>query len=249
MAENSKIGWTDHTMNFWQGCNKVSPECNRCYIDGVLRRMGKEPFKGPMRTLHWSDPDRWQRQAANENLRFRVFTCSISDFFHPGADPWRPEAWDVIRRCSNLDWLVLTKRPELIAERLPPDWGDGYPNVWMGVTCGVRSSLPRLEIIKSIPARVHFVSAEPLLELINFTPYLDGSIHWIITGCEQAGVGKRREMNMNWVRAIDHQCRQAGIAHFFKQRYQGRKIVHDGMLDGQCRQAWPVVETGKVGTA
>lgn len=239
MAENSGIGWTDHTMNFWQGCNKVSEECRHCYIDGIMRRAGRVPFGGPIRTKDWSKPQRWDKQAQQMGKRFRVFTCSMSDFFHDGADAWRPEAWEIIRRCSNLDWLVLTKRPELIADRLPADWGNGYPNVWLGVTCGIATSLHRLEILKSIPARLRWVSAEPLLGPVDFRPFLDGSFQWIITGCEQAAVGKRREMETEWVRDIDQQCRDAGITHFFKQRYEGTHIVHDGLLDLEVRQAWP----------
>ncbi len=239
MAENTSIGWTDHTMNFWWGCHKVSPECTHCYIDGIMRRAGRVPFRGPMRTVNWGHPAKWQRQAAKTGKRLRIFTCSMSDFFHPGADQWRPEAWQVIRACPNLDWLILTKRPELIADRLPADWGKGYGNVWLGVTCGVRASLSRLSILKNIPAVVRFVSAEPLLESIDFRPYLDGSIHWIITGCEQSGVGKRRPMELDWLRDIDRQCREAGIVHFFKQRYEGSQIVFDGLLDGVVRQAWP----------
>lgn len=240
MAENSKIGWTDHTQNFWWGCNKVSPECKFCYIDGIMRRAGREPFGGPMRTKDWSKPFKWERQAQEQGRRFRIFTCSMSDFFHPGADAWRPEAWEVIRDCPSLDWLVLTKRPELIKNRLPSDWDKGYPNVWLGVTCGAVSSLHRLKILKKIPAQVRFVSAEPLLESIDFTPHLDGSFHWVITGCERAGVDKRREMNLDWVRDIDRQCRKAKVAHFFKQRYEGSQISEDGMLDGKRRQQWPV---------
>jgi len=239
MAENSKIGWTDHTMNFWWGCNKVSAECHRCYIGPIMQRAGRVPFNGPMRTVNWKAPFKWERRAQETGQRYRIFTCSMSDFFHPGADQWRPEAWDVIRVCPNLDWLILTKRPEHIPDRLPSDWGDGYPNVWLGVTCGVRSSLSRLPLLQQIPAHIRFVSAEPLLERINFRPYLDGRLHWLITGCEQAGKGKRRLMYLNWVRDIDRQCREAGIAHFFKQRYDGTQIVFDGLLDGVVRQEWP----------
>jgi protein gp37 len=162
----------------------------------------------------------------------------MSDFFHGGADPWREEAWDVIRRCRNLDWLVLTKRPELMPDRLPPDWGDGWPHVWLGVTCGVMASLPRLELLRKVPATVRFISAEPLLEAIDFSGHLDG-FSWVITGCESAGVGKRRPMAVNWVRDIDKQCREAGVAHYFKQRYNGRVLVTDGMLDGEVRQEFP----------
>ena len=206
MAENSGIGWTDHTMNFWWGCHKVSQECKNCYIDGIMRRAGRVPFGGPIRTVNWKKSHRWQQQATEQGRRFRVFTCSMSDFFHPDADQWREEAWEVIRQCQNLDWLILTKRPELIAERLPSDWGKGFPNVWLGVTCGIASSLNRLDVLQEIPAVIRWVSAEPLLGPIDFRPYLDGTIQWIITGCEQAGVGKRREMNLDWVRDIDRQC-------------------------------------------
>lgn len=230
MAENSGISWTDHTMNFWWGCAKVSTECLYCYIYGLMKLAGKEPFKGPMRTKNWSKPDRWQRLAEKLGRRFRIFTCSMSDYFHPGADAWRPEAWEIIRRCTNLDWLILTKRPELIADRLPSDWGAGYSNVWMGTTCGVRSSLRRVAILKTIPAAIRFISAEPLLEAIDFTPHLDGSIDWIITGCEQAGIGKRRPMEMDWVRDIDRQCKA-----------EGKKIIFDSLLDGVVQREWPLV--------
>jgi len=239
MAENSGIGWTDHTMNFWWGCTKVSSECKHCYIDGRMRWAGKEPFRGPMRTKDRSKPHRWNRKAAITGERPRVFTCSMSDFFHPGADQWRDEAWNMIRACPNLKWLILTKRPELIRKRLPSDWGNGYPNVWLGVTCGAASSLNRVETLKGIPAQLRFISAEPLLGPIDFRPFLDGSIHWIITGCEQAAKTKRRPMEIGWVRDIDSQCREAGIAHFFKQRYEGTRITHDGLLDGTVRQEWP----------
>lgn len=239
MAENSKIGWTDHTMNFWQGCNKVSEECRFCYIGPTMKRAGREPFKGPVRTVDWSKPAKWERQANKAGRRFRVFTCSLSDFFHKGADRWRPKAWEVIKSCPHLDWLVLTKRPQAIRQRLPADWGDGYPNVWLGVTCGARKSLKWIPLIQKIPAAVRFVSAEPLLERMDFRPYLDGSIHWIITGCERAAKQKRRHMDIDWVRDIQRQCQEAGIAHFFKQRYDGTQIVYDGLLDGKVCQEFP----------
>ena len=239
MAENSKIGWTDHTMNFWWGCNKVSIECKHCYISQIMNRSGYEPFNGPMRTKTWRNPFRWNRKAKIEGRRHRVFTCSMSDFFHEGADKWRPEAWEVIRDCTHLDWLILTKRPERVLKHLPTDWEKGYPNVWLGVTCGSGNSLWRVAKLKTIPAAVRFVSAEPLLERIDFSPMFDGSIKWIITGCERAHREKRREMDIDWVRDIDRQCRKARVAHFFKQRYEGTQISEDGILDGVKRQAWP----------
>jgi protein gp37 len=166
----------------------------------------------------------------------------MSDFFHNGADEWRPEAWNVIRECNQLDWLIVTKRPELVADRLPADWDDGYANVWLGVTCGIEDSLSRVEILKSLPARVRFISAEPLLGPIDLAPYLkDGGIDWVISGCESAAKDKRRPMEMDWVRDIDRQCREANVAHFFKQRYEGTRLVYDGVIDGEVRQEFPAV--------
>lgn len=108
--ENSKIGWTDHTCNFWWGCNKVSEACVHCYIGKVMRRSGHVPFDGPMRTSQaiWRKPFGWNQQAQISDSRYRIFTCSMSDFFHKGADEWRPESWKTIRECGHLDWLILT---------------------------------------------------------------------------------------------------------------------------------------------
>jgi protein gp37 len=243
MATNSKIGWTQHTMNFWWGCNKVSEECRHCYIGPIMRRAGYEPFDGPMETVNWSYPDRRNRQAGQASERHRVFTCSMSDFFHPAADQWRPEAWEVIKRCENLDWLILTKRPELAKDRLPADWKNGYPNVWLGVTCGCVKSLCRLEHLRAIPAVVKFVSAEPLLEPMDFRPYL-GWLDWIITGCERAAKEKRRQMDLDWVRDIDRQCKDRCVAHFFKQAYLDERGVpcEAPLLDGKLIQEFPALE-------
>ncbi len=242
MAERTLIGWVRHTHNFWIGCHKVSEECRYCYIDPIIKRMGKEPFNGPIRTKHWSNPLKWNRQAKESNERCTVFTCSMSDFFHPGADLWRPEAWKVIRDCNQLDWLILTKRPELAIERLPEDWGNGYPNVWMGVTCGCRDSLVRLDQLHQIPAQIKFVSAEPLLERMDFRPYLTW-LDWIITGCESAAKDNRRPMDIDWVRDINRQCKEAGVKHFFKQDYvEGKnrgEPYHLPLLDGEVVQEIP----------
>jgi len=249
MAEQSGIGWTDHTQNFWWGCNKVSAECQFCYIAPIMRRGGYKPFDGPMRTKNWSNPYRWNRKAEGDDRRPRVFTCSMSDFFHEAADQWRSEAWKVIEECENLDWLILTKRPERILQSLPRNWNDGYPNVWLGVTAGCSASLHRVEQLITIPAAVRFVSAEPLLESVNFGPYLP-QLDWVITGCERAKKGSRRIMDKDWVRDIDHQCKSHSVAHYFKQYYQDETGIprEDGILDGVVRQEYPTCKI-PIGTA
>jgi len=238
--ENSKIGWTDHTWNPWWGCNKVSAACEHCYIGPIMEYSGNEPFQGPMRTSpnSWKKPTCWNRAAGRDNRRLRVFTCSMSDFFHARADRWRREAWEVMRACDRIDWLILTKRPQRIASHLPDDWNGGYRNVWLGVTVESSKYLDRVDLLLDIPATIHFVSAEPLLGAIDFQPYLP-RIDWIITGCEKAGVGKRRPINLDWVRSIRDQCAAAGVPHFFKQYYVGNQVQADGLLDGEVCQEWP----------
>jgi protein gp37 len=160
MGERSVIEWTDATWNPWRGCDKVSPGCAHCYMFRDQRRYGRDPsvvvrasdatFFAPLRSRRWQAPR-------------KVFTCSWSDWFHEDADPWRAEAWDVIRRTPEHTYQVLTKRPERIADHLPDDWGDGYANVWLGVTIESRRFVDRADLLRETPAAVRFISAEPLL--------------------------------------------------------------------------------------
>ena len=237
--ENSKIGWTHHTWNPWWGCNKVSEACKHCYIGPIMRRSGRnrKPFDGPMRTgkATWRKAIRWNRIAEEEGARFRVFTCSMSDFFHEGADAWRDDAWEMIRSCNNLDWLILTKRPELFSGRLPMDWGTGYPNVWLGVTVESQDHLGRVDLLAEVPAAIRFVSAEPLLGPIEFGAERLRDLDWIITGCEDAAQAKRRPMDPDWVRSIRDQCDSAGVRLFHKQYYVGNQLAYDGLVDGVKR--------------
>ena len=164
----------------------------------------------------------------------------MSDFFHPEADAWRDEAWEIIRTCENLDWLIFTKRPELIQDRLPRDWNRGYANVWLGTTIEDQSQIKRLDILSKIPAAIRFVSAEPLLGPVHFGRRIH-MLDWVITGCEQAAKDKRRVMNVDWVRSIRDECDAAGVALFHKQYYRTTKLATDGLIDGECRQSWPRV--------
>ncbi len=244
MAETTGIEWADKTWNPFIGCIKKTPECDNCYIKQAIRGKIADVFSGPVLTSQstWDAPLKWNREAAANGTRPRVFTCSLSDFFEKAADPWRPAAWDVIRKCPNLDWLILTKNAARFADHLPPDWGEGWPHVWLGVTVGIATSMSRIPYLLDVPAKVRFISAEPLLGPLDFTPYL-ADLDWIITGCESGAKDKRRAMDFQWVRDVDKQCRKAGVAHFFKQYYDEKdKLCYDGMLDGECRQAWPAVD-------
>jgi protein gp37 len=234
--KDSHIGWTHNTQNFWMGCDKIAPECAKCYIHRVLKRQGREPWGQLYRTKTWGDPLSWQRKAMGSGLCYRIFTCSHSDFFHADADAWRDEAWDVIRQTPNLVYLVLTKRPELILKRLPKDWGEGWPNVWLGVSTGCKMTLNKMDSLRRIPVHkkaVRFVSCEPLLEDIADQIDLTG-FGWVIVGGESGGGTEylwdskgdwrkefstpgRRTMQLAWARKLLIKSRTLGIPFFFKQ--------------------------------
>lgn len=240
MAVNSGISWTHNTWNPWMGCDKVAPECSHCYIDRTLARMTnpetnqhRKPWGEVFRTSasNWINPYRWEKKAAKREKSIRVFTCSESDFFHHAADQWRPEAWEIIKKTRHLTYQILTKRPGRIASHLPPDWGDGYSNVWLGVTAGSNQSMVQIDKLRGVPAYRRFVSAEPLLEDVHKTINLQG-IDWLITGgesgprpeyvwisgtdfhTEQAG---RRTMKLEWAKNLKAICDAAGTIFYFKQ--------------------------------
>jgi protein gp37 len=245
MGEKTGINYVHHTWNSWQGCNKISPGCAHCYMFTAQYRMGMDP-ETVVRCKTWGDPLRWQKRAAAAGITERVLTCSWSDFFHPAADEWRPDAWKVIRDCPNLTFLILTKRPEFISplshgrypvmgmEDLPPDWGRGYPNVWLGVSVETPRFLFRMDILRTIPARVRFISAEPLLAPLSKVN-LD-RFDWVIVGGE-SGRGFR-PMDHAWAREIREQCHAAGKAFFFKQSAALRPGMGT-LLDGKEYKEYP----------
>lgn len=161
MGKNSHIQWTNDTWNPWQGCTKISPGCKHCYMYRDKQRFGQDPL-----AIVRSTPATFNAPLTKLQGPL-VFTCSWSDFFLPEADAWRPEAWDIIRQTPHLTYQILTKRPELIPDRLPEDWGNGYANVWLGVSCETQQYADdRIPWLMKTPAAVRFVSAEPLLESI-----------------------------------------------------------------------------------
>lgn len=224
---------TDRTWNPWRGCTKVSAGCANCYMFRQQRAYGNDPA-AVVRTKTWSDPLRWQRAAAKAGRIERVFTASWSDWFHEAADPWRAEAWAVVRRCPNLQFQVLTKRPERVAAHLPADWGDGYPNVWLGVSVERDDYAWRADALRAVPARVRWVCAEPLLGPLPSLA-LDG-IHWVVCGGE-SGPGWR-PMDPAWARELRDRCRAAGVAFYFKQG-NGDRPGTAPRLDGERVQELP----------
>lgn len=119
MGENSKIEWCDNTFNPWIGCSKVSAGCANCYAETLMDKIWNkvEWGKGKERKLtsaaNWKLPIKWNKEAAKEGIRKKVFCASLADVFDlEVSDDWRNQLMDLIYRTPNLDWLLLTKRPE-----------------------------------------------------------------------------------------------------------------------------------------
>lgn len=196
MGENSKIEWTTHTFNPWIGCTKVSPGCANCYAERDMQRYGKATWgagQPRVRTAAstWAQPLKWDRAAAKAGRRDRVFCASLADVFDPEVPiEWLDNLFALIDACQHLDWLLLTKRPELIMRRVGavferhldgggrgPDfascWIGGMPppNVWLGTTIeDQQHANTRIPWLLKVPARVHFLSCEPLLGPVDLSP-------------------------------------------------------------------------------
>ena len=258
MAEQSKIEWTDHTFNPWEGCQKVAPECDHCYAEARDVRFTGGTHWGPKaprrRTSvqNWNKPHRWNAQAdaffATHGRRQRVFCASLADVFDNAIDPaWRADLWALIQECDRLDWLLLTKRPQNIAKMLPPNWGDGWPHVWLGTSAGTQKTAEQnIPHLLNVSAAVHFVSVEPMLGALDLTDWFhdsdcgglqnatdtagwaEGECSCVASGgpfentigwviCGGESGANARPMHRDWPRELRDQCTVAGVPFFFKQ--------------------------------
>ncbi len=225
MGAFSKIEWTHHTFNPWWGCTRVSPACKHCYAETWSRRLGLEIWGNQVERRffsdsHWQNPLRWDRAAKKAGHRARVFCASMADIFEDRVElqPWRERLWPLIEATPNLDWLLLTKRPHRIKRSIP--WADKWPdNVWVGTTAESQKwAEKRIPHLVALPAKVRFLSCEPLLDELDLSKWLrKGSqrIDWVIAGGESGA--KARPMNPRWVRNLRDQCLAEKVPFHFKQ--------------------------------
>lgn len=183
MSEHTTIEWCDATWSPWEGCTKVSPGCDHCYAEGMNRwlRKGENWGPGAPRRIyseeHWEKPFKWQRDALKfetlHSRRRRVFP-SVCDPFDNEAPPiLRDRLFATIRATPALDWLLLTKRIGNAKSMLPADWGSGYANVWLGTTVVNQEEADRdIPKLLQVPARVRFLSMEPLLGPVDLSKWL-----------------------------------------------------------------------------
>lgn len=227
MGEKTGIAWCDATFNPWWGCEKVSPACTHCYAEELSNRFhspglwGKDAPRKIASEKSWNEPLRWNRKAEEAGVRRRVFCASMSDVFEDrrDLDAPRKRLWGLIAKTPSLDWLLLTKRPEHVPELMPLLWGrGGYefpPNIWIGTTVeNQEQAEKRIPELLKVPARVRFLSCEPLLWPVFLDSLLTG-ISWVIIGGESGR--SARPMRLDWARSLVAQCRAAGVAPFMKQ--------------------------------
>jgi len=274
MAENSKIQWTHNTFNPWIGCSKVSEGCRFCYAEELMDHRRHRVEWGPngdrskTASSTWGEPLRWNRAAKQEGVRYRVFCASLADVFEDRDDLhlWREELFELIRQCSSLDWLLLTKRPENISKWIPWQNEKPWDHVWLGTSIENQSTADeRIPYLLNVPAVCHFLSIEPLLGPINFRTiptFEDGQaffrdalnkydwhpnwemneswsgsgIDWVIVGGESGS--KARPCNVEWIRDIVDQCRAAGVAPFVKQL--GANVEASDVIDAADQFPCPV---------
>ena len=236
MGDRTKIGWTDHTFNPWIGCQKVSRGCDNCYAEALSNRYGWTlwgPAGERRRTseAYWRKPLAWEKNALRTAQRERVFCASLADVFDNQApEGAREELWQLIAATPNLDWQLLTKRPQNLAEFLPPDWGPGYPNVWLGISGEDQEEYDRRwPILARTPAAVRFVSYEPALGPLTLAGRPEKP-DWLIWGGE-SGPGAR-PMEPGWARAVTAECLELEIPVFGKQwgRYENNPMIIEGEL-------------------
>ena len=234
MAENSAIEWTDATWNPVTGCTKVSPGCKYCYAERLslrLQAMGNPRYKsGFGLTLH---PDQLELPFKWRQPR-RIFVNSMSDLFHEDIpDEYIQAVFEVMNRASWHNFQILTKRAVRLA-RLASDlaW---TPNIWQGVSVESPTYISRIVHLQKVPARVRFLSLEPLLAPISNLPLAD--IGWVIVGGESGP--RHRPIKPEWIRDIRDQCRSIGVPFFFKQ-WGGFTSKSGGcLLDGKTWHEWP----------
>ena len=212
--------------NPWHGCHKISEGCEHCYMYFLDRKRGVDTSI-VTRTANFNLPVRCDRRG-NYKLRpgMQLYVGLSTDFFVEEADAWRPEVWAMMRTRSDIAFRILTKRAHRIKDCLPPDWGEGYQNVMLSVTCeNQRNADARLPLLLDIPARHKGFMAAPLIGAIDASRYLAlGQIEEVLCGGEN--YDGSRPCHYEGVAERSHQCREADVTCNFIET--GSVFVKDG---------------------
>jgi protein gp37 len=239
LSLNSHIEWTDATWNPVRGCVKISPGCKHCYAEtfaerfrGVKGHPYEQGFDLRLVPEKLLEPFNWRSPKL-------VFVNSMSDLFQTGVpDSYVRTVCEVMASAKWHTYQVLTKRAERLAALLsgPMRFAADEENIWWGVSVEDRKyGLPRIDQLRRAPARVRFLSIEPLLE--DLAEFDLSGISWVIVGGE-SGPGAR-PMKKEWVVSIREQCRVQRVPFFFKQWGGVRKVRNGRLLDGRTHDEYP----------
>ena len=213
--------------NLWHGCKKFSEGCENCYVyrsDAKYDRDASVIKKNSDFNL----PVRKNRKGEYKIPPGEtVYTCFTSDFLLSECDEWRKDAWRMIKERPDCEFLFITKRIERFSECLPEDWGSGYRNVAVYVTCENQARADqRLPILAKADIVKKGIVCEPLLGGIDLSPYLGEWVDGVIAGGESGE--KARLCRYSWVMKIRDDCIKKGIPFCFKQT--GAKFEKDGRI-------------------
>lgn len=247
MSDNSTIEWTGATWNPVTGCTRVSAGCDHCYAVRAshrLEHMGQDKYAGltvlnGRGTRHFNGTVRCHEDSldipAGWSKPRMIFVNSMSDLFHRNVPKtFIRKVFAVMGECSQHTFQVLTKRPERaasIAEDI--EWTE---NIWLGTSIEDSSVVERVRVLQKIPAKIRFLSVEPLIGPIPRLPI--HNIHWVIVGGE-SGPGAR-PMDVAWVRQIRDRCSGRGVPFFFKQWGGVNKKTTGRVLDGRTWDEVPM---------
>ena len=215
--------------NPWHGCRKCSEGCQNCYMyyldaqhgkDGSEIYRTKASFKYPLSKYR----DGTYKVKSGEMLR----VCMTSDFFLEEADPWREEAWSIIKQRPDVKFFLLTKRPERVADHLPWDWGDGWENVMMNVTCeNQKRADERIPILLELPFKHKGIMCAPYIGPVSIKKYLPSQqIEQVL--CDGENYNDARPCYYEWVKSLRDECVEYNVTFVFCGT--GRRFVKDGKL-------------------
>ena len=213
------ISWTDFTLNFVTGCEKVSPGCQNCYAEAWARRWGRSFAV----KLH---PERL-REIRKIPPGAKVFADSMSDLFHPAVSrDYLRTVFAAMAERRDVVFQILTKRPENMLSFFRDTKTTIASNMWLGVSVEMALYKGRIDLLTAAfgsttveEGAVPFVSFEPLLGdigKVDFGCYgREPRVKWIIIGGE-SGPG-HRPMKLEWARALVRQAKEQGVAVWMKQ--------------------------------
>jgi len=244
MSQKSAIQWTDATWNVARGCTKVDEDCKYCYMyRDSMNNTRYNPLQVVRTKTVFDLPLKLKEPS-------KIFTCSLTDFFHEAIDGYRDDAWNIIRKCPEHTFQILTKRPERITACTPPDLLQA-DNIWFGTSVGSMEGYDRILHLIEVNCKTRFLSLEPLHGPMNLYPLLSltneirtnkpgSAIDWVIVGGESGndtGKYRYRPCELEWIQSIAAECIRHRVPVFVKQMgtYLAKQLKmsdrHGGNID------------------